>query len=176
MANAVEISSKMLFSVSVISVPMLMDRDVDVYRFSLADEQYVRIEAIPPADASVRFTLVGGSPNRGFAPGEPVVYETILLPGDHFLEVKGEPAFEGFYQLLMTRLDPLATPADLEPNDSQAQAHEFTAEDTYRLGINQASQTDWFLYDADPWAGDTLDMRRMTKEVVRSILRPTSME
>ncbi len=54
-------------------------RDFDTYRFSLANSVYVRIEATPPADGRLRFTLGRGSVNRSPNVGEAIVYDVLLL-------------------------------------------------------------------------------------------------
>ncbi len=120
-------------------------RDVDNFRFSLDSEEYVRVEATPPHDGRVSFSLGRSGNNRSAGVGEAVVYDVLLLPGDHFLNLRPEgAAFEGYYQLRLTRLDPLSLPTDLEPNDSQAQARPLPPALSFAGRAGQRNDADWF--------------------------------
>ena len=73
------------------------------------------------------------------------MYDVLLLPGDHFLNLRPEgAAFEGYYQLRLTRLDPLSLPTDLEPNDSQAQARPLPPALSFAGRAGQRNDADWF--------------------------------
>ncbi len=119
-----------LLESSVVRVGALPGQDdVDMYRFYLASDQYLRIEAVPPADGSVFFDVseVGIRAQPG-ALGESAVLERRFLAGNYFLRLRPDIASDGYYQLRMTQLDPLALPADAEPNDDVATANRLPAD------------------------------------------------
>ncbi len=97
--------------------------DTDVYRFSLAEDQVVRLELAPPADGAHFMELIEvGVRTRPVASGEVARIERLLLAGPYELRVRDNDASGGFYQLRLVPLDPLARPADREPNDELATA------------------------------------------------------
>ena len=103
--------------------------DVDAYRFYLASDQYVRIEAVPPEDGSLFFDVrEAGVRAQSQGPGSPVVFQRRLLAGNYDLWLRADTASDGYYQLRMSQLDPLTLPDDVEPNDSPATANRLPAD------------------------------------------------
>ncbi len=103
--------------------------DVDAYRFYLASDQYVRIEAVPPEDGSLFFDVrEAGVRAQSQGPGSPVVFQRRLLAGNYDLWLRADTASDGYYQLRMSQLDPFTLPDDVEPNDSPATANRLPAD------------------------------------------------
>lgn len=91
--------------------------EVDVYRFYLPHDQYVRIEAVPPEGGAIRFDTTGAPRAGPIREGGPSVLETWLHAGDHFVETWATDVADGYYQLRLSVQDALAVPVDAEPND-----------------------------------------------------------
>ena len=125
-------------------VGLLPSSDADVYRFFLAAEQYIRLEAIPPEDAQVQIDFDSGIRTVSSELGAVAMYEGLLLPGDHVVTLKARTPAEGFYQLRLIQLDPLVVPADLEPNNRQEQARPLPADFDVSGTIGQYNDQDWF--------------------------------
>ena len=125
-------------------VGLLPSGDADVYRFFLAAEQHIRLEVIPPEDAQVQIDFDSGIRTVSSELGAVAMYEGMLLPGDHVVTLKARTSAEGFYQLRLTQLDPLAVPADLEPNNNQKQARPLPADFDVSGTIGQYNDQDWF--------------------------------
>ena len=99
--------------------------DADAYRFFLAATEHLALRIDPPADGAVKFSLDWGTQTLASGtsdPGQPLVYDAQLLPGDYNLRLTTDMPSEGTYHLALERRDPFTLPADLEPNDTAAQA------------------------------------------------------
>ena len=120
------------------------DRDDDFYRFFLANDQYVRIEAVPAEDGTLFFDLTGGVRAHPQAAGQPVLMERWLLAGSYFLELRSSEISQGFYQLRLSLLDPLALPDDLEPNDDIEFANPLPADLVVEGGVGRIGRRDFF--------------------------------
>jgi hypothetical protein len=118
-------------------------RDNDTYRFFLANDQYVRIEAVPPEDGDIFFD-VGGVRARALGPGQPAVLERWLLAGDYFLNLRSAEISGGFYQLRLGLLDPLALPDDVEPNDTEGTANPVPSDLVIDGEVGRVGQRDYF--------------------------------
>jgi hypothetical protein len=114
--------------VGITRVGSVPDGDRDVYRFTIEHDAYVRIEAMPPADGQLVFDTSGLNRTLASGVGEPTVLQRWLLAGDYVLTLWAVVPFDGYYQLRLTLLDPLALPADLEPNDTRETAVPLPAE------------------------------------------------
>lgn len=135
--------------------------DVDAYRFHLADDQYVRIELVPPA-GGVSIPLyvdrVGWYEVLPQEQGAPTVLERWFLAGDHALEVRGSgPSGElptGYYQMRMALLGSLRLPVDRAPNDERETASRIPADLTWEGVVgDQGSSSDH--YQLPVFAQDT---------------------
>ncbi len=92
-------------------VGLLTDpRDTDQYRFHLAAEQPVRVRVQPPPEGEVVFDVTGGERSNSASPGAVALFEGWLRPGDHWVSLRPQQAFEGFYQIELEPLDPFLTP------------------------------------------------------------------
>ena len=92
--------------------------DHDYYRFSLQNDQYIHLEAIPAEDSLIFFDTTDVPRTISFEQGKPAVMERWLLAGDYFVNVRANTPSYGYYQLKLSQLDSLNLPTDLEPNDS----------------------------------------------------------
>ncbi len=119
--------------------------DHDYYRFSLQNDQYIRLEATPAEDGLIFFDIRDVPRTASFEQGKPAVMERWLLAGDYFVTVRAETPSYGYYQLQLNQLDSLDLPVDLEPNDSALHAVPLpeSLELTGRIG--QSYDDDWFL-------------------------------
>ena len=79
--------------------------DVDVYRFYVGEDGPVRLTATPPEDMALYVRIDGGS-RIDLGPGEPLVLERWFLAGDHTIALSAAARVDGYYQLLLERLDP----------------------------------------------------------------------
>ncbi|MFO7544881.1 MAG: VWA domain-containing protein [Trueperaceae bacterium] len=111
------------------------EEDVDYYRFHLADDQFVRIELVPPAGGvsiPMYFRGTGWYEVLEQEEGAPTVLERWFLAGDHELEVRGSGPRSGpptgYYQIRLTPLGALRLPVDLEPNDDRDTASRIPAD------------------------------------------------
>ncbi|MGB3330099.1 MAG: discoidin domain-containing protein, partial [Thermomicrobiales bacterium] len=125
--------------------------DADTYRFSLQNQTYVRIEVQSPPDAQlglrVDSALVDVADMGARAPGENLVYDLMLPMGDYSVVLVASVPSESLYHLRISVLDPLSTPADLEPNGNASQARPFPANLHVQGVLNPAlngADTDWY--------------------------------
>ncbi|TVR86843.1 MAG: discoidin domain-containing protein, partial [Trueperaceae bacterium] len=81
--------------------------DVDVYRFYLGEDGPVRLTATPP-DGMPLYVRVDGGGRIDLAPGEPFVLERWFLAGDHTIALSAAESVDGYYQVLLERLEPFA--------------------------------------------------------------------
>ena len=120
------------------------DRDTDVYRFFLANDQYVRIEAVPPEDGDLFFDLNLAGRAQPQGAGQPAVMERWLLAGDYFLQLRSGEISQGFYQLRLSLLDPLALPDDVEPNDDVETANPLPPDLVVEGRVGRLGRRDFF--------------------------------
>ena len=89
---------------------LVMGRDVDVYRFSLAAREHVIIEFVPPADGAATLELRSDGTSLVSttepAIGEPVVHDLSLEAGDYEVWLRPDPVSESDYALAVRRQDP----------------------------------------------------------------------
>ena len=102
------------------------DADGDVFRFSLAATEHLKLTLDPPPDATFQVYPFGDAApllsfRRSASPGAPVEMDVVLPAGDHAFEVLG-PVDEERYRLSLQRLDPFELAADQEPNNEAATA------------------------------------------------------
>ncbi|MDZ7708213.1 MAG: discoidin domain-containing protein [Trueperaceae bacterium] len=131
-------------------VGTLTDGDRDVYRFTLLNDAYVRIEAVPPEDGQVTIDVSDADRAVAEGPGRPAVFEGWLLAGDYDVVAWPEESSDGWYQLRGTMLDPIALPVDVEPNHDARRAAALPAD----LRLVGTSGT---MGDADVYALPTFD-------------------
>jgi hypothetical protein len=125
-------------------VGLLVDPgDVDVYRFHLGDEGYVRLTVTPPDGGAVEANASGSWSGPGV--GEPYVYEAWHLAGDHVVSLRPAVLSDGYYQVLLELLDPFDLPDDLEPNDDIHQARPLPADLEVRGRVGTHRDSDWYL-------------------------------
>jgi len=131
------------------------DGDKDYYTFSVNSADHVELALTPPPDLAMRLTLWELSRNRAASqvvrartsePGTPLSYRALLPPGDYTAEVRAERGRSNApYEIRLNRLDPFDLPADLEPNDTKAQAS-FLPPDLTAVGtVGEFEDEDWYL-------------------------------
>ncbi|MEX2536290.1 MAG: VWA domain-containing protein [Trueperaceae bacterium] len=119
--------------------------DVDTYRLSTYAQEYVRLEIEPAPGTSLRIYLDDQfSTRHDLPPGEAIVYEALLPPGDHYLRVQPNGSATGDYRLRFTPLDPLALPADVEPNDEDYQARLLPRSAEAAGELSYSDREDWY--------------------------------
>ena len=119
--------------------------DHDYYRFSLQNDQYIRLEATPAEDGHIFFDIRDVPRTVSFEQGRPAVMERWLLAGDYFVTVRADIPSYDYYQLKLSQLDSLNLPADLEPNDNTTWARPLP-ENLELVGhVGQYNDPDWFL-------------------------------
>jgi Mg-chelatase subunit ChlD len=121
--------------------------DRDAYRFFLAAEEHVVLRFEPPADGSLAFALDWGNSRvaerSGLPNGEPIVYEALLHPGEYTVLVRPVEPSGAEYRVALERRDPFTLPADLEPNDTPAQARPFPPTLVVDGGVG-GDDVDWY--------------------------------
>lgn len=125
--------------------------DVDMYRFALRNDSYVRIEIETPSDGQVELQLSRGADAMGTTSnavaGEPIVYDTVLPPGDYVMRLSPITTSDEPYHVSVTPLDPYRAPDDAEPNDSATLASPLPADGTATGTIdagNPFGDMDWY--------------------------------
>lgn len=119
--------------------------DSDYYRFTLYAREYVRIEVEPNEGTGLNIYLDDlYSTRQDLPPGEPTVYQALLLPGDHYLRVQPSYDQTGDYRIGYVTLDPLALPADVEPNDEEYQAGPMPATGSIEGELSRNDNEDWY--------------------------------
>ncbi len=122
--------------------------DHDYYRFSLQNDQYIRLEAIPAEDGLIFFDTTDVPRTISFEQGEPAVMERWLLAGDYFVNIRATTPSYGYYQLKLSQLDSLNLPTDLEPNDNAIWARPLPESLELTGKVGQYNDHDWFLLPA----------------------------
>ena len=95
--------------------------DTDLYRFSLAGPEQVRLTVVQPSDGLVTVNLTERFSNGSRDASERFIYETQLGPGDYTIRLSPNQPSDDLYYLLLERLNPLDLPTDQEPNNNEAQ-------------------------------------------------------
>src|SRR5690606_5237968 len=129
--------------------------DRDHYRFSLAADQYVRVELVP-AEGETGWDIRLDGRNVSAAGDGSVSFATWLLAGNHRIELAGswlDTVPSGYYQLRLTPLGTLGLPIDLEPNDRVEEASLLPAELTWSCRVGEARDNDY--YRLPVFAADT---------------------
>jgi hypothetical protein len=131
--------------------------DQDIYRFSLAAPEHVRIVLEPPAGASLSMfagadtaSIVTGRSTR--APGEPIDLDLLLPAGDHAVRVVGAP-MQGRYRISLSRADPFDVAVDQEPNDRRDLARPVPADLHVTGSGGWGDDADWYRLGPLPAAG-----------------------
>lgn len=127
-------------------------RDVDVYRFHLANEAYVRFTAVPPPDGAIEANARGSFTGPGV--GEPYVYQAWFLAGDQFVTLRPATVSDGYYQVRVDLLDPFDLPDDLEPNDAPHQARPLAPDLEARGVVGDHRDADHYLLPVLTGAAD----------------------
>ena len=96
-------------------------REQDLYYFSLQNDQYVRLEAIPPEGGEVSFDFAGYRFNMREDTGTALT-DMWLPAGDYHVRVWATVPSDGYYQLGLEQLNSVDLPVDLEPNNDGHQA------------------------------------------------------
>jgi hypothetical protein len=103
--------------------------DVDVFRFSLAAEEHIRLELDGPEDYTLQLSLDWVSRRIAnlstAAPGESAALDLRLLPGDYTVSLFTRTPGTGRYAIQVLREDPFDISDDQEPNDSIHSAQRF---------------------------------------------------
>ncbi|MGC4105501.1 MAG: discoidin domain-containing protein [Thermomicrobiales bacterium] len=106
--------------------------DVDIYRFSLQNQTYVRIEVESPADAQLWLNVNAAQVEipdlSAQTTGQSLVYDLMLPMGDYSLGIRATVPSMQKYFLRISILDPAQVPDDLEPNGSAALARAMPAD------------------------------------------------
>ena len=101
--------------------------DEDVYRFSLLAPEHLVLRLESPSDGSFNMRVAWGETELvrlgGLAePGQPLVYDALLQPGDYLITLDADTPGTGYYHLTLNRADPFELPADREPNNAAPEA------------------------------------------------------
>lgn len=122
--------------------------DRDLYRFTVAANDRLRLHLAQPPDARIASRLTTGDETIGDVrdrpEGEPFGWDLLLLPGDHVLELWPQQASEGRYELTSERLDPFESSADQEPNGGPGFAREVPADLSWSGSAMTRSDEDWY--------------------------------
>lgn len=93
--------------------------DRDVYRFYLAGNEHVRLIVVQPADGRLQVDLDNLFFNALRQDGSPIIYESVMGPGDHIVNIDASQPSDDIYYLLLQRLSPIDFPFDLEPANNE---------------------------------------------------------
>ena len=130
------------------------NEDRDLYRFALAGTEHVRLILVQPPDGRIQLDLGDRVSNATRDDGAPLIYETLLGPGDYTIALDAPQPSEDLYYLLLERLNPLELPIDLEPaNDQSAGAVLLPPTLSVRGSVNSSADTiDWYRLPTLPTA------------------------
>ncbi len=128
--------------------------DLDLYRFSLAGTEHVRLILVQPPGGRVQMDLSERFSNAERDDGSPLIYETLLGPGDYTIALDAAQPSEDLYYLLLERLNPLDLPVDLEPvNEQPAGATLLPPTLSVRGRVNNSEDAiDWYQVPTLPTA------------------------
>ncbi|MFN8493944.1 MAG: VWA domain-containing protein [Caldilineaceae bacterium] len=120
--------------------------DHDFYRFYLAGREHIRLTVLQPVDGRLDIALEDVFSRGGRTDGSPVIYETVLGPGDHFIRINAAQPSDNPYIVLLERLDPLTLPFDREPdNNTRETAVPLPATLLVTGTVNQSEDpVDWY--------------------------------
>ena len=127
--------------------------DVDFYRFSLAAHEHIVLTIDEPTDGTVAANLSWGNTTivkiSGSQPGESLVYDADLEPGDYNIALTPVQTSEGQYHISFKRADPFLLADDQEPNNSIDQARPIppTLSVSGTVG-GETNDDDWYLLPA----------------------------
>jgi hypothetical protein len=132
--------------------------DSDLYRFSLAGPEQVRLTVVQPPDGLVTVNLTERFSNGSRDAGTRFIYETQLGPGDYTIRLSPNQPSDDLYYLLLERLNPLDLPTDQEPNNNEPQtAPLLPASLTVTGTVNYAEDSrDWYQLPLLPTAADAI--------------------
>jgi hypothetical protein len=130
--------------------------DRDLFRFSLAAPEHIRLTVAPPPDGQVQVALGRAIVRAAREPGQPVVLETVLGPGEVLVDLAPLVTSDLPYTVGLERLDPFELPADLEPfNNDRATAPAFPPQLALHGQVNLAEDwVDWWRLPAPAAAGE----------------------
>jgi hypothetical protein len=123
-------------------------RDTDVYRFSLAATERLRLVVEPPQDGAVDLRLEGSAETlatrRAGDPGVPTEADVLLEAGDYEVWLTPGVPSTGRYRFRIERGDPLATVSDEEPNDDVGHASPFPMSLVATGDLPSGDAGDWY--------------------------------
>ena len=132
-----------------VHVGRLAQGDVDAYRFFLPNDGFVRLEFVGPEASETFLEVIRNGDGRIFSRYvESDAYDLWLVAGDYFVEVAPDVVSDGYYQLRMTHRDPLAVPADLEPNDAIGTARRLPASGVVESTVGDRDRYDYFGFES----------------------------
>ncbi len=126
--------------------------DQDRFRFELLGYERIRLKVTPPADGGIRGRVEVGDETQtlsdirhGGRPGEPLVWDLFLPPGNYSLLLTPGETSVAEYTVLMERGDFLEPVVDREPNDSRGLAAPLPPDGRVagRVGDTAAGE-DWY--------------------------------
>jgi len=112
--------------------------DVDVFRFYLGEDGPVRLTATPP-DGMPLYVRIDGGGRIDMDPGEPFVLERWFLAGDHTIALSAAASVDGYYQVLLERLDPFALGDLPRPHGELWRARELPAHHEIRAELERTA-------------------------------------
>ncbi len=131
-------------------------QDADVFRFTLATADHVRVTVTPPPDGAVDMRLESGNLRYGDIDGHlgaPTTYDALLQPGDYELWLTDTQASTSRYSVIVERGDPFALAVDQEPNDDVAHANPLPRS-LHIEGGGPDGDRDWYSLGVLPTGGD----------------------
>jgi outer membrane protein OmpA-like peptidoglycan-associated protein len=125
------------------------DTDRDLYRFSLGAPVHAALDVIAPEGADIAVEIEWGYPATrrpaGTTAGGSFHYEAWLEPGDYLVRLRAEgKSSNSPYRITLSLLDPFDLPADLEPNDTPAQARPLPASLSLVGDVGRFHDDDWY--------------------------------
>lgn len=124
--------------------------DKDIYQFSLAGPEHVRVRVRPPADGAVGGTLAVGDDMQGIsaihgARGEVLDWDVYLPAGDYSITLTPRTVSDAEYHISLERLPLFDGRVDRDPNDYPEQASVVPAHGRIagEVGHNRRA-SDWF--------------------------------
>lgn len=98
------------------------EEDTDVYRFTLANGEHVRIVADPPADGGLSALLQWGETRIEWVHGEvgeAIVGQEWLGPGEYYLHLRAYEPSDNYYQVRLERENPFTVAPERSANYSE---------------------------------------------------------